>query len=199
VWWFQIHWDNRCDLVYHHKSVSFSFTFVLFLECAVLFRYFRVRAVIVDFPAELVPSSSESACIGDRLFTWLKKYFTTTNDSPTDQSESFRSCLYFQHDGHSQSIVGVKWTAKDDISSTETQEVDQLLMFDPANSAMSLKKHILDGNKRWHRQLFRNKESFKKTEYQILYVVSGLMDDAEYERSKVLIGDSEFSKIRTRL
>lgn len=73
------------------------------------------------------------------------------------------------------------------------------MVFDPSLNAKSMKDNLLEGNLRWQRQLLRERKAFKKTEYQVLYVAPGLMDDEEWERSKLLVGVSELSEIRSAL
>lgn len=131
----------------------------------------------------------EDILMGQRLFAWLQKYF---EHQWSGDDQSFKSCLYFQHDGHSRTISGVKWGKEGD-------RIDNVMIFDPSLNAKSMKHNLLDGNMIWQRQLFREQKCFKKTEYQILFVAPGIMDDEEWERSKLLVGASEYSNIAKEL
>ncbi len=173
---------------FKHKLVGKS-AYIGTTECAALLRYFRIRAVIVDFPCfpQHSEEEKEENNMGNRLFQWLQKYF----DHKWEES-SFKSCLYFQHDGHSQTISGVRLREG-------SNDIESVIIFDPAVNGKVIKQSLLDGNFSWQRQLLRRKTTFKKAEYQLLYISPGLMDNEEYERSKVIVGDVEMSGIRKTL
>jgi hypothetical protein len=71
-------------------------------ECATLLRQFGINAVIVDFRNSNSNNSNMNSnrSIAKRLENWLKRYYIAF------EGTGFTPLIYFQHAGHSRSIIG---------------------------------------------------------------------------------------------
>lgn len=98
---------------------------------------------------------------------------------------SNKSPLYFQHEGHSRTIVGIEHRRQQD------GEVWSLLILDPNERTQSLREALLSGHG-WQRKLKRGLHALRKAEYQVLYVEDELMSAAEREDSKIIRADERF-------
>jgi hypothetical protein len=92
---------------------------------------------------------------------------------------SNKSPLYFQHEGHSRTIVGVECRQQ------PNGEVWSLLVLDPNQKSGELRS-ALDAGRGWQCMLKRGEHTLSKAEYQVLYVRDGLAAPAESEDSKVI-------------
>jgi hypothetical protein len=115
------------------------------------------------------------------------------SEETTGRRENFP--LYFQHDGHSRTIVGYE---------ISTKETNSILVLDPLDSGQYLKQSLLseiNGTKStiWKNKLKRSVKGkqLDKGAYQIVYVVPGNMSTAEQERSKILPDLSDLSPMKT--
>ncbi|MCO5568731.1 hypothetical protein L7F22_022430 [Adiantum nelumboides] len=107
-------------------------------ECATLFRSFGLRARIVDFSAA-GENARKKDVSHEALVKWVWIYFTDgikdaalkkyMDLSQGHVSTSCRSPLYFQHQGHSRTIVGIQHRKK----SVSSKEEVFLLVLDPSN------------------------------------------------------------------
>ncbi|KAA1105896.1 hypothetical protein PGT21_023509 [Puccinia graminis f. sp. tritici] len=93
-----------------------------------------LRCQIVDFPGPSGPNGQHT-----KLIQWVENYFkSASNLTDNDQSSSAieitsRFPLYFQHDGHSRTIIGIE---------TDAKQQPQLLILDPAKKVASPLKKI---------------------------------------------------------
>eukprot|EP00743_Colponemidia_sp_Colp-15_P012676 GILK01014501.1.p1 GENE.GILK01014501.1~~GILK01014501.1.p1 ORF type:complete len:463 (+),score=43.06 GILK01014501.1:24-1391(+) len=152
-------------------------------ECCSTLRHFGVRCSIVDFTKE--SSSSDHV----QLVNWVWNYFAppaASRQSVTHlRSEvahmSSKAPLYFQHEGHSRTIIGVERRRK------KGKEEVFLLVLDPSCRASEL-FGSLRRRSHWERFIKRGIHTFRKNEYQVLCVDEGFMrkGSAEYEQSKVM-------------
>ncbi|OAV89498.1 hypothetical protein PTTG_08691, partial [Puccinia triticina 1-1 BBBD Race 1] len=81
-----------------------------------------LRCQIVDFPSPSGPNGQHT-----KLMQWIENYFRSASN-PADKGPSAittttRFPLYFQHDGHSRTIIGIE---------TDAKLQPQLLILDPA-------------------------------------------------------------------
>ena len=124
------------------------------------------------------------------LHTWLQSYFAldwTSFGAPSVRDlRAFLPPIYFQHEGHSRTIVGLD----------ETSESPSLLLFDPAGSGSILEGHLradLAGENgaagSWQRLLKRGLHTLRMKTYQLVYVKPGLMTEKEREESKLVISE----------
>jgi hypothetical protein len=131
---------------------------------------------------------------GPALVKWVWKHFT--GEDPTDQSDdntghqghiirSDKPPLYFQHEGHSRTIVGVEHRRSQD------GELWALLILDPNERTQALREALQTG-RGWQRKLKRGTHTLRKAEYQVLYVEDQLMSEAEQEDSKIIRADERF-------
>ena len=131
-----------------------------------------------------------------QMVDWVWNYFMekTTTSSMTRNSSvtsaldrlrqpitlSKRSPLYFQHEGHSRTIVGVERRRRLGLS----EEVF-LLVLDPSQRTADLVKALRE-RRGWQKLLKRGLHTLKKAEYQLCYVDEGVAKGDEYESLKVL-------------
>ncbi|CAM8908835.1 unnamed protein product [Rhodiola kirilowii] len=124
------------------------------------------------------------------LFDWIWNYFAddvASNSNGPRVTISRKTPLYFQHDGHSRTIVGVQ--VKPQNGGTGNCS---LLMLDPSNSTAALEK-ALNKNTGWQRLIKRGVHTLKKAQYQLCYIDPGVAYGEELEKLKVL--DSIFFDI----
>ena len=150
-------------------------------ECAVLLRYFGLKAEIVDFSIYQENSSNQ---LGDRLIGWIKTYFDYCK-----RNGGLIFPLYFQHDGHSRTIVGYE----------ETQAKTNILIFDPVSAGKTIKQKLLNylsdaPNNTWQVMMKRGLHTMAKKEYQIVYIDAiddGLLPPQLRHMSKTLVSSTD--------
>ncbi|MCO5572892.1 hypothetical protein L7F22_026653 [Adiantum nelumboides] len=133
----------------------------------------------------------------EALVKWVWNYFTDgIKDAASKKymdlsqghvSTSCHSPLYFQHQGHSRTIVGVQ-RRKKNVSSKE--EVF-LLVLDPSNKTGELLQ-ALRCRKNWQRMIKRSVHTLKKRSYQVCYVEPGVVEGEELEQLKILRSEQFF-------
>ncbi|KAI4306592.1 hypothetical protein L6164_029853 [Bauhinia variegata] len=97
---------------------------------------------------------------------------------------SEKTPLYFQHDGHSRTIVGIQVRhQKNGIRQYN------LLVLDPAHKTAALERSLKEKVK-WQRLIKRGVHTLKKPQYQLCYVDPGLASEDEMEKMKTI--DSAF-------
>nr|GEX29786.1 hypothetical protein [Tanacetum cinerariifolium] len=115
-------------------------------------------------------SNNNNKCVGEivkgqqLLFNWVHSYFSdsnmTTKSGGNRVAVTQKAPLYFQHDGHSRTIVGIQMKRL-----PNGTDQHNLLIFDPAH-----KTHVLESclSKKagWQRYIKRGVHTLKKTEYQ---------------------------------
>jgi len=140
------------------------------------------------------------------LMEWVWKYFDP-NCHPSKNSsriykgvqirpeekwpEDYLPPLYFQHQGHSRTIIGMEKGVK---KGKNAAEALNLLVFDPAQVGYSI-QYALSIQKGWARYLKRGVHTLKKNAYQIVYIQPGIMTEQEIEASKKLKADGPFNLI----
>jgi hypothetical protein len=199
------------------------------VECAVLLRSFKLRAIIVDFDNS---RKNQTNSTGDRIYNWISKYFLSNSTNKTNIDNNNQSSLqeveriffqnskkiknndshsieinnkfheddtiinddhipplFFQHSGHSRTIIGYE----------KKDKKSNLMLYDPAENGNILKYNLKKGNY-WQSKFKRSTEVLsKKKQYQIVFVSKGLMNDKEYEDSKLIIGVSDSYKIMNKI
>ncbi|KAK4273800.1 hypothetical protein QN277_017126 [Acacia crassicarpa] len=100
---------------------------------------------------------------------------------------SEKSPLYFQHDGHSRTIVGIQ------VKRERTGALQySLLIFDPSHKTAALESS-LRGKVGWQRYIKRGIHTLKKPQYQLCYVDPGIAGEEEMENLKIV--DSTFLEL----
>ncbi|CAM9155500.1 unnamed protein product [Scytosiphon promiscuus] len=92
--------------------------------------------------------------------------------------------LYFQHDGHSRSIVGVLLPggggAQAKHQGSNKRQAGSLLVFDPSHVGSELVDALGDTQKAlWGRLLKRGEHSFQRRHFQMVVVRAGLMEPGQ--------------------
>ncbi|XP_024365765.1 uncharacterized protein [Physcomitrium patens] len=123
------------------------------------------------------------------MVEWVWNYFMshTRNSKVSKQLKlSERSPLYFQHRGHSQTIVGVECRK---VSSSPDSEEVNLLVVDPSESAEQVIESLREG-KGWEKYVKRGLQTLKQKEYQLCYVERGIAKGSELDNLKFLTSKS---------
>ncbi len=128
-------------------------------EIAALLRHSGLKADVTDFHTPTGPSNTHP-----RLFQWMFDYFNENASAAP---------LYFQHQGHSRTVVGIE---------TLSADKKRLLIFDhshtKANMPSANRAKVLNS-------LRKSIGDLKHKQYQIVSV-SGLLTEAEREAAKVI-------------
>ena len=144
-------------------------------ECATLLRFFSIDAAVVDFHQNyFVENKSVDSSV--QLFQWVKKYFEVHKQ----QRSVHIPPLYFQHDGHSRSIIG--YEQKDDSQS--------LLLFDPFSCGSKLKINLQE-NRYWQTSIKRGIHTLQNKSYQIVYIPPNaeILTREGREVKKIVVGE----------
>ncbi len=152
-------------------------------ECATLLRYFGVNAVVVDFHKNYnIENKSMDSSV--QLLKWVKKYFEVHKQ----ERSSHIPPLYFQHEGHSRTIIG--YEQRDDSQS--------LLLFDPLSCGSKLKINLQD-NRYWQTSIKRGIHTLQNKSYQIVYIPpnADILTREEKEIKKIIIGEQPAVIINT--
>ncbi|XP_031496773.1 uncharacterized protein LOC116261955 isoform X2 [Nymphaea colorata] len=116
------------------------------------------------------------------LVDWVWNYFASENYcSSGGVSVSKKTPLYFQHDGHSRTIIGIQIHKSVEKMSREYS----LLVLDPSQRTVDLESS-LKRNVGWQRLLKRGVHTLKKPQYQLCYVDPGIAFGKELEQLKTI-------------
>ncbi|KAH6832093.1 hypothetical protein C2S53_007930 [Perilla frutescens var. hirtella] len=117
------------------------------------------------------------------LAQWVWNYFSRSNADKSGNHHvvlSEKSPLYFQHDGHSRTIVGIQ--AKPQKNGMRQYN---LLILDPAEKTRALEKSLRE-NAGWQKLIKRGVHTLRKAEYQLCHVDPGIACGKELEELKTL-------------
>ncbi|CAK9221884.1 unnamed protein product [Sphagnum jensenii] len=126
------------------------------------------------------------------LVDWVWNYFANSRDDKSPCSTAFdqlrkpiiiskRSPLYFQHKGHSRTIVGIERRRRQQGNGEEVF----LLVLDPSQRTEEITK-CLTNKRGWQRLLKRGLHTLRQSEYQLCYVDKGVAYGEELENLKIL-------------
>uniref|UniRef100_A0A1J3F963 Zinc finger with UFM1-specific peptidase domain protein n=1 Tax=Noccaea caerulescens TaxID=107243 RepID=A0A1J3F963_NOCCA len=123
---------------------------------------------------------------GAVLMDWVWNYFSGNRlDVSSGVHMTSKAPLYFQHEGHSRTIVGIQRRLQ---GTTFTPQYN-LLILDPGDFTKAIEKALVE-KRGWEKYLKRGAHTLTCPEYQILYVDDGIADEEELEQLKTI--DSHF-------
>ena len=117
------------------------------------------------------------------LMEWVWRYFSTDwRDQPLPAAlgqrvtRSSKPPLFFQHQGHSRTIIGAERRRRSAAADEETL----LLVLDPSHDPRQLASSLRSPEgKMWPGMLKRGDQSLKRAEYQLVAVRPGIAGGAE--------------------
>ncbi|KAK8970514.1 hypothetical protein KSP40_PGU020063 [Platanthera guangdongensis] len=119
------------------------------------------------------------------LMEWVWNYFTQGTACRLDDLQNVlispKTPLYFQHDGHSRTIVGINMQ----MSVKGSQETYSLLILDPGQRTKDLERTLRDNNG-WQKIIKRGVHTLKKPQYQLCYIDPGVACMEELEDLKTI-------------
>lgn len=116
------------------------------------------------------------------LIDWVWNYFSDNKLTKVGNScviVSEKMPLYFQHDGHSRTIVGIQ--VKHQPKGTQCN----LLILDPGHKTAALERSLKE-NAGWQKLIKRGVHTLKKPQYQLCYMDPGVANAEEMEQLKTL-------------
>ncbi|KAL2532639.1 Peptidase C78 [Abeliophyllum distichum] len=206
--WLELAWERGFDTLGSNnfdQKIYGRRNWIGTTECAALFRSFALRARIVDFCGKDV---SLDKTVGKRKLMQVygpMDKFLLKGDSkiPGAVSSGDGSCkhsnipfgnieghqrvvlsgkppLYFQHDGHSRTIIGIQ--VQHQINGMQHYN---LLILDPASKTRALEKSLKE-NVGWQKLIKRGVHTLKKDQYQLCFIDPGIASGEELEKLKTL-------------
>lgn len=124
-----------------------------------------------------------------QMVEWVWEYFmadTVASDICSSLPLSRRSPLYFQHRGHSQTIIGIE---RRKVSTSPDSEEVNLLVLDPSEKTVDI-VNSLRSNRGWEQAVKRGLQTLKQQEYQLCYADRGVAKGKELENLKILTSRS---------
>ncbi|KAG0607497.1 hypothetical protein M758_8G033200 [Ceratodon purpureus] len=117
------------------------------------------------------------------MTNWIWNYFSAESGPGDQQSITFsnRSPLYFQHRGHSRTIVGIERCKKEG----SNKEEDYLIVLDPSQRTLDIIRS-LQRKQGWEELVKRGMHSLNQAEYQLCYIEPGIAMGEELESLKTL-------------
>ncbi|CAH2044360.1 unnamed protein product [Thlaspi arvense] len=123
---------------------------------------------------------------GAVLMDWVWNYFSDNRlNVSSGVHMTGKAPLYFQHEGHSRTIVGIQRRLQ---GTTFTPQYN-LLILDPGDFTKGIEKALVE-KRGWEGYLKRGAHTLTCPEYQMLYVDNGIADGEELEQLKTI--DSHF-------
>ncbi|PON83728.1 Peptidase C78, ubiquitin fold modifier-specific peptidase [Trema orientale] len=122
------------------------------------------------------------------LVDWVWNYFSDKNSNKSgngrvivsEKAAIMSRPLYFQHDGHSRTIIGIQIKGQHN----GVQQYNLLIM-DPAHRTAALAKSLKE-NVGWQKLIKRGFHTLKKPQYQLCYVDPGIASGEEMESLKTM-------------
>ncbi|XP_004309112.1 PREDICTED: zinc finger with UFM1-specific peptidase domain protein-like [Fragaria vesca subsp. vesca] len=124
------------------------------------------------------------------LMDWIWNYFNDGNVSRNGNHRviiSNKTPLYFQHDGHSRTIVGIQVKNQHNGMQQHT-----LLILDPGHRTAELERSLRE-KRGWQKFIKRGVHTLRKPQYQLCYIDSGIASGDELELLKTV--DSVFLEL----
>ena len=120
------------------------------------------------------PNIKDDTLIGREIGNWVKQFY----DRAVRAKQACIPPLYFQHDGHSRTIVGYEVS--------DPEQRISLIVFDPSSNGSKLKHNLEELLPAWRMQLKRRLHTLNRFAYQLVAVRPGLMSASEREAAKVI-------------
>ncbi|KAK7350787.1 hypothetical protein VNO77_09738 [Canavalia gladiata] len=205
--WLEIAWEKGFDApgsAQFNHVIYGSKKWIGTTECAALLRSFALRARVVDFgpkeshtlPHPTLDNSRNKANAhnivkrkaknGDAyrvLMDFVWNYFSDKGSIRFGQQRVVigeKMPLYFQHDGHSRTIVGIQ------VQYQQNGILQyNLLILDPAHSTAALERSLRQ-KVGWEKFIKRGMHTLKKPQYQLCYVDPGIASQKEMEELKTI-------------
>ncbi|ESW08374.1 hypothetical protein PHAVU_009G040600 [Phaseolus vulgaris] len=205
--WLEIAWEKGFDLpgsAQFNHVIFGSKKWIGTTECAALLRSFALRARVVDFgpkESQSIPGSSADNARNETsipnlvkekdkegrgyhvLMDFVWNYFLDKISIQFGQKHvviSEKTPLYFQHDGHSRTIVGIQ------VNHQQKRHLQyNLLVLDPAQSTAALERSLRQ-KVGWEELIKRGMHTLKKPQYQLCYVDPGIASEGEVEKLKTI-------------
>lgn len=117
------------------------------------------------------------------LIDWVWNYFSDKRVIKLGNNriiESGKAPLYFQHQGHSRTIVGIQVK-----HNKKGAKLYNLLVLDPSHKTVHIERALRD-NVGWQKLIKRGEDTLKKRQYQLCYIDSGIAHGEEIEKLKTL-------------
>ncbi|PIA33379.1 hypothetical protein AQUCO_04100066v1 [Aquilegia coerulea] len=122
------------------------------------------------------------------LMEWVWYYFSDNRFNQSDKLQpvivSEKTPLYFQHAGHSRTIVGIQVRQQQGMPKQYT-----LLILDPGHRTEALERSLRE-RVGWQKLIKRGVHTLKKPQYQLCYIDPGIANTEEMEQLKTM--DSVF-------
>ncbi|XP_021762477.1 zinc finger with UFM1-specific peptidase domain protein-like [Chenopodium quinoa] len=134
-------------------------------------------------PAKFGDGSTQNSKGYQALIDWVWSYFSEQKPKESQRRGvvvTNKMPLYFQHQGHSRTIIGIQ--AK---HQKNGQQQYNLLVLDPAHNTEALERSLKE-NCGWQKFLKRGLHTLRKPQYQLCYVDPGIARGEEIEKLKDL-------------
>uniref|UniRef100_A0A0E0FZY2 UFSP1/2/DUB catalytic domain-containing protein n=1 Tax=Oryza nivara TaxID=4536 RepID=A0A0E0FZY2_ORYNI len=135
--------------------------------------------------SELCREDAENMRGQQVLVDWIWNYFASRHSDNSDSSRrvlvSDKTPLYFQHQGHSRTIVGIQKQN----GQRGNQDRFTLLILDPGHRTSDLER-ALRSKTGWQRLVKRGVHTLRKPQYQLCYVDPGIASSEEMEQLKTI-------------
>lgn len=119
------------------------------------------------------------------LVDWVWNYFKSNSSGAFNNAKnvmiSDKTPLYFQHQGHSRTIVGIQKQK----GNRGSQDRYNLLVLDPGHRTADLER-TLTMKKGWQRLVKRGVHTLRKPQYQLCYVDPGIASLEEMSQLKTI-------------
>ncbi|MQL88004.1 hypothetical protein Taro_020564 [Colocasia esculenta] len=117
------------------------------------------------------------------LVEWVWNYFNSGVSGRCTQQVAIsqKTPLYFQHSGHSRTIVGIQM--KKGVQGMP--DTYNLLVLDPGQGTTAIEMSLRE-KKGWQQLLKRGMHTLRKSQYQLCYIDNGIACEAEIEHLKFI-------------
>ncbi|XP_024543195.1 zinc finger with UFM1-specific peptidase domain protein isoform X1 [Selaginella moellendorffii] len=189
------HWNAHCDSCGMYPIRGPRFSSSKQQDCDLCFVCFKNQPGR-SHEFERIEKPSPKACGGDfedynhqRLVDWVWNYYTEEDRDHVENRQplviiSRRPPLYFQHQGHSRTIVGIQRRRK-----LGGPEEAFLLVLDPSQRTEELVK-ALRAKTGWQKLIKRGVHTLKRAAYQVCHIDPGIAQGKELENLKNLSSTS---------
>lgn len=122
------------------------------------------------------------------MYVVQRVFLQYQDENPTGWYFPGKCPLYWQHEGHSRTIIGVERQTVG--SGVGAREETRLLVLDPQHSHEALVA-ALKARRDWARMVKRGAGTLRHLQYQLLYVAAGIARDEQERAALKTISASE--------